>query len=71
LPCRIRDISAGGARLRVECSGWLPVGFDLHDSFSNVKRKVRVVWKKPTSVGVSIVGEELNVGQTGFGRRRS
>lgn len=51
LPCRVRDISRGGAKLYVFWKGWLPDTFDLADVFAKTRREVRVVW-----VGVSGVG---------------
>ena len=40
LVCRIRDISKGGAKIRISWTGWLPDSFDLEDSFTSVRREV-------------------------------
>ena len=72
LPCRVRDISEGGARLHVTCRGWLPKSFDLADAFANTRRTVRVVWVGLAGVGVCFVDEDEGAGITrpaGFGRR--
>ena len=50
LVCRIRDVSKGGAKIRIAWTGWLPDSFDLEDSFTKARREV---WgsgeKHPTS----------------------
>ena len=72
LPCRIRDISAGGAKLHVFWKGWLPNSFDLADAFSTSRRTVQVVWVDLSGVGVRFVDEgqwPAVPRKTGFGRR--
>lgn len=74
LPCRVRDISEGGAKLHVFWKGWLPNSFDLADAFSNTRRTVRVVWVGLSGVGVRFVDEGLWPAvprTTGFGRRQN
>ena len=43
LVCRIRDISKGGAKIRIAWTGWLPDTFEMEDSFTSVRREVWVV----------------------------
>jgi PilZ domain-containing protein len=72
LPCRIRDISQGGAKLYVFWKGWLPNSFDLADTFTNTRRPVRVVWIGLAGVGVRFADESRVVPRsTGFGRRQT
>ena len=51
-PCRIADVSAGGAKLMTVSSSWLPKIFDLEDVFSGVRHAVARVWSKHHSIGV-------------------
>ena len=51
-PCRIQDVSEGGAKLTTAASSWLPTFFDLEDVFSGVKRAVARVWSKHHLIGV-------------------
>ena len=57
LVCRIRDISKGGAKIRVTWPGWLPDIFELQDSFTQAKREVWVVWRETSYVGVCFTDE--------------
>ena len=57
LPCRIRDISKGGAKIRIAWTAWLPDTFDLQDSFTQARRQVRVVWREANYVGVCFTDE--------------
>ena len=52
LPCRIADVSAGGALLFITNGEWLPKTFVLIDTFNNTRREVRVVWTADNRVGV-------------------
>ena len=45
LPCRIKDVSRGGARLTFGWTGWLPTGFDFQDAFTGVRRAAAIVWR--------------------------
>ena len=51
--CRVRDMTACGARLIVE-HGWLvPPNFNFIDSMrQKLQRPARVVWRGPTEVGI-------------------
>ena len=57
LVCRIRDIAQGGAKIRIMWPGWLPDTFELQDSFTQVKREVRIVWREASYVGVCFTDE--------------
>ena len=52
LPCRIKDVSRGGARLTFGWKGWLPRGFDLQDAFTGVRRAAQIVWRSVNGIGV-------------------
>jgi methyl-accepting chemotaxis protein len=52
LPCRIRDVSRGGAKLTFAWKGWLPRGFDLQDAFTGVRRAAQIVWSGVNGIGV-------------------
>jgi PilZ domain len=72
LVCRIRDISKGGAKIRIAWSGWLP-SFDLEDSFTSMRREVWVVWRETSYVGVRFTDEGQSPAvpkPTTFGRRQ-
>jgi hypothetical protein len=72
LPCRVRDISQGGAKLHVFWKGWLPNTFDLADAFAKTRRAVRVVWVGLSGVGVRYVDEGPGLKERNtprFGRR--
>lgn len=72
LVCRIRDISKGGAKVRIAWTGWLPDSFELEDSFTQTKRDVSVVWREACYVGVRSTDEaQWPAAQKlkGFGRR--
>lgn len=72
LVCRIRDISKGGAKIRIAWTGWLPDSFELEDSFTQVGREVWVVWREVSYLGVRFTdeGKWLEITKPkGFGRR--
>jgi PilZ domain len=74
LPCRVRDISDGGAKLHVCCKvARLPNTFDIVDILSGTRRTVRVVWVGLSGVGVRFADEAqsppLMPKPTVFGRR--
>lgn len=74
VPGRICNISEGGAKLWIAAARWIPYGFDLQDVFSGVRRKVRVVWRGPTGMGVRFVDEgdwPRRRRPVEFGRRQS
>lgn len=75
MPCAIRDLSAGGARLEVASPSWVVNAFDLRDVMTGITRKVVVVWREDGKMGVRFVdeGNWPKVGQrrqpVSFGRR--
>jgi hypothetical protein len=52
VPCRIADLSSGGALLMVSDSEWLPKTFILYDTFSDTRRQVQLMWTSPNRAGV-------------------
>jgi hypothetical protein len=52
IDCIVRDISPGGARLRVENSLAVPAQFELLLLTENARTPAQVVWRKATEVGV-------------------
>jgi GGDEF domain-containing protein len=56
--CTIRDISSGGARLRVDGYFAPPARFDLILVGTGERRPVRVRWQVGTEVGVQFVGKD-------------
>jgi PilZ domain len=72
LPCRIADISKGGALLLIPDGEWLPKQFVLVDVFQGTRRQVRVRWAAPDKVGVAFIGDDAPARKkpTGFGKRR-
>ena len=75
LPCRVRDLSDGGAKLLVFCNGArLPNSFDVAEVFSCARRTVSVVWTGLSGVVVRFVDEgqsPLELKPKCFGRRHS
>ena len=55
--CRIRDISKGGAKIRIAWDGMAPDSFEREDSFTHVRREVWVVWRETSYVGVRFADE--------------
>ena len=54
---RILNLSKSGARVYIWGSSWVPQGFDLVDVFSGTKRKSKVIWRSPESLGVRFVDQ--------------
>ena len=52
LDCLVRDISLGGARLKVENGLAVPASFELLLTTENTCVPAQVVWRKPNEVGV-------------------
>ncbi|HEX2255495.1 MAG TPA: PilZ domain-containing protein [Afifellaceae bacterium] len=52
IDCILRDISTGGARLKVENGLAVPGRFDLLLVSENTRLPAQVVWRKPNEVGV-------------------
>ncbi|WP_291000281.1 PilZ domain-containing protein [Hyphomicrobium sp.] len=75
MPCAIRDVSTGGARLEVASPSWVINAFDLRDVMTGIARKAVVVWREDCKMGVRFVdeGDWPKVGQRrpapSFGRR--
>jgi PilZ domain-containing protein len=57
-PCRIADISRGGALLLIPDSDSLPAVFQILDLHENTKREVRKVWTRPNRAGVAYTDSE-------------
>jgi two-component system cell cycle response regulator len=55
-PCAVRDLSATGARLRIENPLTLPKTFELIVELDGIEVDCEVVWRKPTEVGVRFLG---------------
>ncbi len=55
-PCTVRDLSATGARLRVEGSRTVPDTFELIIELDGLEANCQVVWRKANEVGVRFVG---------------
>ena len=52
--CRIRDLTAAGARLRIEHSWQVPERFGFVDtSRGQGRRPARVVWRGDTELGIT------------------
>lgn len=71
--CRIANVSRGGALLLVPDSEWLPKTFHLTDTFSNIRREVRIVWTSPNCAGLRYIDARAapQKRQIGFGKRAS
>jgi hypothetical protein len=52
IPCLVRDVSATGARLRIEASVTAPDTFDLIIDLDGMEASCQVVWRKGTDMGV-------------------
>ncbi|MEZ5817381.1 MAG: response regulator [Hyphomicrobiaceae bacterium] len=57
IPCVVRDISEGGARLQVAQSSAVPDTFELIVELDGLEVSCLVVWRKLQEVGVGFVGE--------------
>jgi hypothetical protein len=53
LDCTVRDISASGARLRIDASQSAPDGFELIIELDGLEVPCRVVWRQDKEIGVS------------------
>jgi PilZ domain len=71
LPCRIYNVSRGGAKLGIGWKGWLPDAFYLQDAFTGVRRAARIVWRGLSGFGVRFTrAKPAEPQEPGFGRRR-
>jgi two-component system cell cycle response regulator len=64
MECAVRDVSAGGARLRVAEPGAVPAEFQLIFQQTGEFRRAKVRWRRGQYVGVAFL-EDRRV----FGRR--
>ena len=71
IPCRILDVSEGGAKLRSGWNGWMPHTFELLDAFTGIKRVAPTVWTGLSAIGVRFRDPQPGPPRgSGFGRRR-
>jgi len=56
LPCTVRDLSATGARVRVEGSVTAPDTFELIIDIDGFEANCQVVWRKANELGVCFLG---------------
>jgi hypothetical protein len=61
LPCMVRDVSATGARLRVDTSVSAPDTFDLIIESDGLEASCEVVWRKANELGVRFIGAPRQV----------
>lgn len=66
IDCCVRDLSAGGAKLRVADGSAVPQEFQLFLKDSAEIRRAKVRWRRPTEVGIAFVHDRRV-----FGRRSS
>ena len=57
IECTVRDVSSTGAKLLVKKPDDLPENFRLLLSADSSIRPVKIMWRKPDSVGVQFTGE--------------
>lgn len=60
IDCLVRDISVGGARLKVANGLAVPGEFELLLVSEDARTPARVVWRKATEVGVRFAGRAAN-----------
>jgi len=78
MPCWIRDMSPGGARIEVSGARWISYAFNLRDVMSGAWRKCAVVWRNDSLIGVRFADKNdwpkterpRSRTPTGFGRRK-
>jgi hypothetical protein len=61
LACRVRDLSAGGARLDFSAAVPLPEELDLAITVRREVRRVRVVWRRDDRLGVAFLPRATNL----------
>lgn len=61
LNCTVRDISATGAKLRVEGSVTAPDTFELLIPLDGMEANCEVVWRKEADIGVRFLGAPRTV----------
>ena len=57
IPCVVRDISDGGARLQVAQGSAVPDTFELIIELDGLEVPCQIAWRKPYEVGVSFLAE--------------
>lgn len=60
--CMVRDISATGARLRIEGSVTAPDTFELLIPLDGLEANCQVVWRREADIGVKFLGAARTVG---------
>jgi hypothetical protein len=55
IDCTVRDLSAEGARIRVDEVAIVPAQFYIEIGEDRRRELCRVVWRRPTEVGVAFV----------------
>jgi hypothetical protein len=61
IPCLVRDVSATGARLRIEASVTAPDTFDLVIDLDGMEASCQVVWRKGADLGVRFLAAPRTV----------
>jgi hypothetical protein len=59
IECRVRNLSEQGACLQVAGPAGIPDEFLLLVEHEHLKRRCRVIWRKPTQMGVEFLPEKL------------
>lgn len=59
IECQVRNLSPLGACLDVPSQIGIPDEFTLVVDHERLKKKCRVIWRKPTRLGVEFQAEEL------------
>jgi hypothetical protein len=59
IECRVRNLSAIGACLDVAGQVGIPDEFTLIVEHEQLKKKCRVIWRKPNRLGVEFLAEKL------------
>ena len=71
LPCRISDVSRGGAKLTFSWKGWLPRAFDIQDAFTGIRCTAQIIWRGVHGIGVQFTRiKPAAYRSIGFGRRQ-
>ena len=58
-PCMVRDLSAAGARLRVDALDSVPDTFDLMIELDGFEAECEVVWREGKEIGVRFLAEPI------------
>ncbi|MCF1503391.1 MULTISPECIES: PilZ domain-containing protein [Afifella] len=60
IDCVVRDLSKGGAKLKVTNPVAVPESFELLLESDNVMLKAEVIWRKGDQVGVQFIREQAD-----------